>query len=164
MGAACRNPGGGRFPLCSVSRPSDGTDACSATCQSPTIRPLSRGRLCDDSNAFGVKAANVAVLRTLGLSRMGTVPDGFAIPFYFYDEFMKHNGFYDRHRRRMLADTGSFQDELRHPGGSELKEAAQGLSRMRIRPSGYIKALVRDEYEKFPAWTINSKLPLQHQQ
>ena len=25
----------------------------------------------------------------------GTVPDGFAAPFYFYDEFMKHNGFYD---------------------------------------------------------------------
>ena len=48
----------------------------------------------DDWNAFGVKAANVAVLRTLGFPD-GTVPDGFAAPFYFYDEFMKHNGFYD---------------------------------------------------------------------
>ena len=48
----------------------------------------------DDWNAFGVKAANVAVLRTLGFPD-GTVPDGFAVPFYFYDEFMKHNGFYD---------------------------------------------------------------------
>ena len=48
----------------------------------------------DDWNAFGVKAANVAVLRTLGLPD-GTVPDGFAVPLYFYDEFMKHNGFYD---------------------------------------------------------------------
>ena len=47
----------------------------------------------DDWNAFGVKAANVAVLRTLGFPD-GTVPDGFAVPFYFYDEFMKHNGFY----------------------------------------------------------------------
>ena len=48
----------------------------------------------DDWNAFGVKAANAAVLRTLGFPD-GTVPDGFAAPFYFYDEFMKHNGFYD---------------------------------------------------------------------
>ena len=48
----------------------------------------------DDWNAFGVKAANVAVLRTLDFPD-GTVPDGFAVPFYFYDEFMKHNGFYD---------------------------------------------------------------------
>ena len=36
----------------------------------------------------------MAVLRTLGFPD-GTVPDGFAAPFYFYDEFMKHNGFYD---------------------------------------------------------------------
>ena len=56
----------------------------------------------DDWNAFGVKAANVAVLRTLGFPD-GTVPDGFAVPFYFYDEFMKHNGFYDE-VEEMLAD------------------------------------------------------------
>ena len=42
----------------------------------------------DDWTAFGVKAANLAVLRTLGFPE-GTVPDGFAIPFYFYDEFMQ---------------------------------------------------------------------------
>ena len=56
----------------------------------------------DDWNAFGVKAANVAVLRTLGFPD-GTVPDGFAAPFHFYDEFMKHNGFYDD-IEEMLAD------------------------------------------------------------
>ena len=42
----------------------------------------------NDWKAFGVKAANLAVLRTLGFPE-GTVRDGFAIPFYFYDEFMK---------------------------------------------------------------------------
>ena len=47
-----------------------------------------------DWTAFGVKAANVAVLGTLGFED-GTVPEGFAAPFYFYDEFMKHNEFYD---------------------------------------------------------------------
>ncbi|MCY4114846.1 MAG: hypothetical protein OXG33_13055 [Chloroflexi bacterium] len=40
-----------------------------------------------DFDAFGVKAANVAEVRKLGFPA-GTVPNGFAIPFYFYDEFM----------------------------------------------------------------------------
>ena len=58
----------------------------------------------DDWNAFGVKAANLAVLRTLGFPD-GTVPDGFAVPFYFYHEFMNHNGFYDD-IEEMLSDPG----------------------------------------------------------
>ena len=66
------------------------------------ITPLSQIGL-DDWDAFGVKAANVAVLRKRGFPD-GTVPNGFAIPFYFYDEFMKHNKFYTR-IRTMLADT-----------------------------------------------------------
>ena len=56
----------------------------------------------EDWTAFGVKAANVAVLGDMGFPE-GTVPDGFAVPFYFYDEFMKANGFYDR-IETMLAD------------------------------------------------------------
>ena len=70
-----------------------------------------------DWTAFGVKAANVALLRTLGFPE-GTVPDGFAAPFYFYDEFMKHNGFYDD-VEEMLADPDfrsdfdTQQDELK---------------------------------------------------
>ena len=40
-----------------------------------------------DWKAFGVKAADVAELGKLGFSE-GTVPDGFAIPFSFYDRFM----------------------------------------------------------------------------
>ena len=65
------------------------------------ITPLSEIGFAD-WKAFGVKAANVAVLGTLDFP-VGTVPDGFAIPFYFYDEFMKDNGFYDR-IEQMLAD------------------------------------------------------------
>ena len=65
------------------------------------ITPLSEVGF-EDWDAFGVKAANVAVLGTLGFPE-GTVPDGFAVPFYFYDEFMKHNGFYDD-IEEMLAD------------------------------------------------------------
>lgn len=48
-----------------------------------------------DSSSFGVKTANVATLRTFGFPA-GTVPDGFGVPFYFYDEFMKYNAFYKK--------------------------------------------------------------------
>ena len=58
------------------------------------ITPLSQIGF-EDWTAFGVKAANLAVLRTLSFPE-GTVPNGFAIPFYFYDEFMKAHDFYTR--------------------------------------------------------------------
>ena len=66
-----------------------------------TITPLSEIGF-EDWTAFGVKAANVAELGKLGFPE-GTVPDGFAIPFYFYDEFMKTHDFYTR-VETMLAD------------------------------------------------------------
>ena len=59
--------------------------------------------------AYGVKAANVAELGRLGFAE-GTVPDGFAIPFYFYDAFMEHNGFHER-VEGMLADE-DFQSDF----------------------------------------------------
>lgn len=55
-----------------------------------------------NSSSFGVKTANVATLRTFGFPD-GTVPDGYGVPFYFYDEFMKHNDFYT-HAKAMLKD------------------------------------------------------------
>ena len=56
------------------------------------IRPLDDIKFADSSR-FGVKTTNVATLRTFGFAE-GTVPNGFGVPFYFYDEFMKHNDFY----------------------------------------------------------------------
>lgn len=46
-------------------------------------------------DGFGSKSSNVATMRTFGFPE-GTVPDGFAIPFYFYQEFMKFNSFFDK--------------------------------------------------------------------
>lgn len=46
------------------------------------------------SSSVGVKAANMAAMRTFGFPE-GTIRDGFAVPFYFYDEYMKHNNFYE---------------------------------------------------------------------
>ena len=71
-----------------------------------------------DWDAFGVKAANVAVLGGLGFPA-GTVPDGFAIPFHFYDEFMKANNLYND-VREMLADE-DFQNDYDKQEG-ELKK------------------------------------------
>lgn len=45
-----------------------------------------------DASAFGAKAANVAELRRLLGHDM--IPSGFAVPFAFYDRFMKFNGLY----------------------------------------------------------------------
>jgi hypothetical protein len=59
-----------------------------------------------DWTQFGVKAANVATLRTFGFPE-ATVQDGFAVPFYFYDEFMKHNDLY--RQVQMLLDDPDFQ-------------------------------------------------------
>ena len=56
------------------------------------IAPLTAIRFAD-SNSVGAKAANMAELVKLFYRRASF--RGFAVPFYFYDEFMKHNGFYD---------------------------------------------------------------------
>ena len=79
----------------------------------------------DDWKAFGVKAANVAVLRTLGFPD-GTVPDGFAVPFHFYDEFMRHNGFYDD-IEELLADS-EFQTDF-DTQESELKKLRKKIKK-----------------------------------
>lgn len=58
------------------------------------ILPLSKIQF-QDSSAFGVKTTNIATMLSFGFPE-GTVPNGAAVPFYFYDEFMKHNGFYEK--------------------------------------------------------------------
>ena len=45
------------------------------------------------STAFGAKCSNVSTMRDFGFPE-GTIPDGFGIPFYYYDEFMQFNNFY----------------------------------------------------------------------
>ena len=45
-----------------------------------------------DSIAYGSKSANLGELLNSRLSGV-TIPDGFSIPYYWYDKFMKDNGF-----------------------------------------------------------------------
>ena len=82
----------------------------------------------DDWDALGVKAANVAVLGTLEFPE-GTVPDGFAIPFYFYDEFMKHNDLYDD-IEEMLADS-DFQTDY-DTMASDLKKLRKKIKKAEV--------------------------------
>jgi hypothetical protein len=53
-------------------------------------------------DGFGAKCANVAVMRTFGFPE-GTIPNGFGIPFYFYQEFMKYNSFFEE-IKKMIND------------------------------------------------------------
>ncbi len=100
-----------------------------------------------DWNAFGVKAANIAELSKLNLPA-GTVPTGYAVPFYFYDEFMKANGFYDD-IDTMLADQG-FQSDY------AVQESMLKALRKKIKkgttPAWIIKAL-EDMHAAYPDGT-----------
>ena len=61
------------------------------------------------STAFGAKCSNVATMRSFGLPE-GTIPDGFGIPFYFYDEFMQYNNFYLE--AQVMIDNPAFQNDI----------------------------------------------------
>lgn len=61
------------------------------------------------SSAFGAKCANVSTMRTFGFPS-GTIPDGFGIPFYYYDEFMQYNNFYQE--AQVMIDNPVFQDDI----------------------------------------------------
>ena len=63
----------------------------------------------DMSTAFGAKCTNVAAMRTFGMPD-GTIPDGFGIPFYYYDEFMQYNNFYLE--AQVMIDNPAFQDDI----------------------------------------------------
>ena len=100
-----------------------------------------------DWDAFGVKAANVAVLGTLDFPA-GTIPDGFAVPFYFYDEFMKANDLYDD-IETMLADT-DFQTDF-DTQEKELKKLRKKIKKGET-PAWIITALT-EMHGEFPEGT-----------
>ena len=76
-----------------------------------------------DADAFGVKAANLATLRTFSLTDV-EVPDGYALPFHYYDAFMKHNGFY--------ADVDALLADADFQGGIAVRDRELRKLRRRI--------------------------------
>ena len=101
----------------------------------------------EDWTAFGVKAANVAVLGGMDFPE-NTVPNGFAVPFYFYDEFMKANDL-DEHVSTMLADS-EFQTDFDEQE-DELKKLRKAIKRA-TTPDWIITAL-ETMHGKFPDGT-----------
>ena len=63
----------------------------------------------DMSTAFGAKCTNVSTMRTFGFPE-GTIPDGFGIPFYYYDEFMHYNNFYLE--AQVMIENPAFQNDI----------------------------------------------------
>jgi hypothetical protein len=111
-----------------------------------TIRQLADIKF-EDSASFGVKAANLATLRTFGLSPE-TVPQGAAIPFYFYDEFMKHNGFYD-HVKDLLANDEFRQD--RDTQETQLKKFRSLIKKGQMPP--WMMEALDELHKSFPEGT-----------
>ncbi len=98
-------------------------------------------------NQFGSKAANLSELRRILPSEM--TPDGYVIPFSFYDAFMREHGFYDV-LARMLSIRGFNED-------AALREAELKKFRQRLReaplPSGLALAL-EELHSSFPEGTF----------
>ena len=128
-----------------VSRPAE-TQTPERDLAVTEIAPLSDVEF-GDWTAFGVKAANVAVLGSLGFAD-GTVPDGFAVPFYFYDEFMKANDIY-ADIEEILADA-DFQSDY-DTQEDELKELRNAI-KDGTTPDWIITAL-EDMHAEFPDGT-----------
>lgn len=75
-------------------------------------------------DGFGAKTSNLATMRSFGFPE-GTIPDGFGIPFYFYQEFMKYNGFFDE-IEQMLQNPAFISDRnVRDAQLSELRNAIE---------------------------------------
>jgi hypothetical protein len=111
-----------------------------------TIRSLDEIKF-EDSTSMGVKAANLATLRTFGFPE-GTVPAGFAVPFHFYDEFMKYNGFY-KYAKELMGNS-SFRED-RATQESQLKKFRSLIKKGKM--PNWMTAALDELHQSFPAGT-----------
>ncbi|NND97762.1 MAG: hypothetical protein HKN47_10590 [Pirellulaceae bacterium] len=110
------------------------------------IAPLSKIAF-ENSDSFGVKTANIAAMRTFGFPE-GTIPDGRAVPFYFYDEFMKHNRFYDTIEKTLASEEFRTRRESQE---SELKRIRALIEKGEM-PDWMLSA-ISEAQDSFPAGT-----------
>ena len=114
-----------------------------------------------DWTAFGVKAANVAELSRLTSLAAGVAPDGYAVPFYFYDEFMKQAAV---SKETILGKKKAPADEkITLPIGTTLDSAVtQMLAHSRFQTDADIQEEMLDDLRKTiknatsPAWIITA--------
>ncbi|MFL2482736.1 MAG: PEP/pyruvate-binding domain-containing protein [Verrucomicrobiales bacterium] len=86
------------------------------------------------SNGYGSKSANLAELKSIIPS---VSPEGFAIPFYYYHEFMTHNGFYSEVEQMINSESFKSFPSVRD---RRLKEF-----RKRIKDTGILPGWMLDE-------------------
>ena len=82
-----------------------------------------------DAEAFGAKTTNLAELRRI---QPTSTPNGFGVPFHYYDQFMRTNGFYQE-AREMLAQADFKSDP-------EVRRARLKAFRKRVRDRGVFTA------------------------
>ena len=115
------------------------------------IRPLSEIRF-RDSTSVGAKAANLAELHRLGFPE-GVVPDGFAVPFFFYDQFMKANGLYEA-AGRLMADPEFQSDAVARQSGLAAFRMRILKAKMPVELAEQLEAIAK----RFdPAWGIRCR-------
>ena len=98
-------------------------------------------------DGFGAKCANLATMRRFGFPD-GTIPDGYGVPFHFYQAFMTHNGLFEE-ARTLLADPAFAADR-------SVREAALGTFRRAIKdapmPAWMLDAMA-EMHARFPPGT-----------
>lgn len=98
-------------------------------------------------DGFGAKAANVATMRTFGFPD-GTIPNGFGVPFHFYREFMKYNGFF--------AQVGQMMQDPAFIADRNVRDAKLADLRSDIKQGGmppWMLAELAEMHGAFPAGT-----------
>lgn len=115
------------------------------------IKPLKKIDF-ESSSSFGVKAANIATMLKFGLPEE-TIPNGFAVPFYFYDEFMKYNDFYTD-LEKMLADTNFINNyDVQERMLTEFRDSIRNAE----MPPWIIKALSKMQKSFSPGTSIRCR-------
>ena len=98
-------------------------------------------------DSYGAKCANLATLRTFNFPQ-GTIPDGFGVPFHYYQEFMKHNNFFPE-LEKMLNDKSFQADRL-------VRDVMLDAFRKKIRAGSMPTWMLNnldDMHNKFPLGT-----------
>lgn len=130
-------------------------DAWLETQRPPTVqkapRDLSRKKIeafanlgAKDAKAYGAKSANIAEMRKFLPGDM--IPDGFGIPFSFYDTFMKQTGLYDE-AKKMMADPQFQSDPTKR---EEMLDAFRRKVRRADVPAE-LASQITELQSKFPA-------------
>ncbi|MFA6033527.1 MAG: PEP/pyruvate-binding domain-containing protein [Myxococcota bacterium] len=112
----------------------------------PGVGETLRGAILKAVNAFGGKAAQYSVL-----AQMDGIPirDAFAVPVYYYDQFMRENGFYDRVASFMADEEFTTDYEVR-----DRKLAQMRADMMKAPIDAEFQELLKAAIaEKFPAAT-----------